>query len=176
MVYGAGENFKIMADIETAYDFRLRIPKQFVTAIADDEVTWIRKDYRGVSQNLIFRKVPYREKEQLSEPGLLSLRDSTTRKYITSTEAGSFMKVNNVDLPVISQNYMLGEHYVMESRGIWDMEGAFMGGAFISYLVHPKDGSELIFIDAFVHAPGKQKRDYILQLDHIFRTLEVRSG
>ena len=46
-----------------------------------------------------------------------------------------------------------------------------MGGAFISYLRHNPDNNELLFVDGFVHAPGKDKRNFMQHLEHIISTV-----
>jgi hypothetical protein len=47
-----------------------------------------------------------------------------------------------------------------------------MGGAFVSYLIHNPEKEELLFIDGFVYAPGKEKRNFMQQLEFIISTVE----
>ncbi|MCB0632620.1 MAG: DUF4837 family protein, partial [Lewinella sp.] len=48
----------------------------------------------------------------------------------------------------------------------------FMGGAFVSYLIHNPEKKDLLFVDGFVHAPGKDKRDFMENLEYIISTTE----
>jgi hypothetical protein len=53
------------------------------------------------------------------------------------------------------------------------MENDFMGGPFFNYTLLDTKRNELIMIDAFVFAPGKEKRDYMQQLHHIVKTARI---
>jgi hypothetical protein len=61
----------------------------------------------------------------------------------------------------------MGGTYAVETRGIWEMEGDFLAGPFISYLILNEAKTELIYIDAFVLAPGERKRNQMLYLEQI---------
>ena len=82
------------------------------------------------------------------------------------------MRTNDVDLPMLTQYINLDGHYTLEARGIWDIVNDFMGGPFVSYLIHNADTNELLFIDCFVHAPGKKKRDQIQYLEYIIGSIK----
>ena len=48
----------------------------------------------------------------------------------------------------------------------------YMGGAFISYLILNPNTNELLFADGFLHAPGKDKRDFMEHLNYILNTIK----
>jgi len=48
-----------------------------------------------------------------------------------------------------------------------------MGGPFISYTILNTETNELLHLDGFVHAPGKEKRDYIQQLEKILAAVKL---
>jgi hypothetical protein len=79
------------------------------------------------------------------------------------------MRTNATDLPVYLYNTSLAGRYTVEARGIWELTDDFLGGPFVSYAV--VDSNEILMIDAFVHAPGKTKRDFIQRLEHIVSSL-----
>ena len=81
------------------------------------------------------------------------------------------MKINDLDLPLITTAITVDKKYTLEARGIWEMENDYMGGPFITYLVHDPNKNELIFLDGFLYAPGQDKRDHIMALEHIFKSL-----
>jgi hypothetical protein len=101
------------------------------------------------------------------------VRDQLGKQYISTSIEGSFMQINDVDLPMYAGEVDLNGNYAWESRGIWEMEGDFMGGAFVSYLILNEAEGELIYADGFVYAPGKSKRDYMMQVEHVLKSIKM---
>ena len=66
----------------------------------------------------------------------------------------------------------INNNYALEARGVWELENDFMGGPFISYLIHNPQKGELLFIDGFVYSPGERKREYMQHLEHIISSVE----
>ena len=90
-----------------------------------------------------------------------------------STEIeNTYMRINDVDLPMMIQATEINGNYTVEARGIWDIVNDFMGGPFLGYLIHNAKTNELIYIDCFIHAPGKKKRNYIQQLEYVVSSLK----
>ena len=62
---------------------------------------------------------------------------------------------------------------VIETRGIWEVKNQFMGGPFISYIAsHQKNPEELYILEGFVYSPGTTKRDYIFELEAVFKSIK----
>ncbi len=154
------------------YGLDIKIPADYVKSPLKSDFTWYRKDFNGMSQHLIFARKKYTSPSDLSKAALLAWRDELT-KSIEGSVKGSFMKTNAVDLPVYEYAYQLNSTYTKELRGIWEMENDFMGGPFFNYTLLNAATNEIIMIDAFVFAPGKEKRDYMQQLDHIVKTARL---
>lgn len=131
----------------------------------------MRRESPDVSSNILLKKMPYSDKDQLSKKGIKALRDSIGRKYVSSEVPGTYMKVNDKDLPMFTYNTKVNNCYALEARGIWEIQNDFMAGAFVSYLVHNPTKNELYFLDGFVYAPGKDKRDFMKQLDYLLSTV-----
>lgn len=53
------------------------------------------------------------------------------------------------------------------------MENDYMGGSFISYLIHNPQKNELLFVDGFVYAPGEDKRNWMQYLEYIMNTRKI---
>ena len=82
------------------------------------------------------------------------------------------MLINDVDLPMYVYKKDIDKAYTLEARGIWEMKYDYMGGPFFAYLIKDPQRNRLILIDAFVYAPGKQKRDFMQQLEYIVTHLK----
>ena len=173
LVYGAGTNRTATSKIQEQLGLHIKVPKDYYIAIEDDNTFWIRYETQDLSSNILVSKLPYRDTSQLTKRGLLKIRDSLGRAYITTAIEGAYMRTNDEDLPVFVEVIDLNGKYALEARGIWDIVGDFMGGPFVSYLVHRPGSDQLYFIDCFVHAPGKEKRDYMQQLEHVIKKSDL---
>lgn len=171
-IFFQGENPKLQDEVRSKMGADIKIPSDYFVAISDDEVIWLRKETDDLSSNLLIHKLAYSNEEQLSKEGIKAIRDSLGRKYISSTLPNTYMRVNDIDLPMLTEVKTIHNQYALEARGIWEIENDFMGGAFVSYLIHNPEKSELLFIDGFVHAPGKEKRDFMEHLEYIMSTTE----
>ena len=171
-VYLDGENKRLMEEVKLDFGVQMRIPNDYFMAINDGEIIWMRKETEEISSNLLLKKIPYESQDQLTKDYLIAVRDSIGRKYISSTIEDTYMRINNIDLPVISNATKVNGYYAIEARGVWEIVNDYMGGAFVSYLIHNPNTNELLFIDGFLHAPGKEKRDFMEHLNYVIKTIK----
>ncbi|MBP7642235.1 MAG: DUF4837 family protein, partial [Saprospiraceae bacterium] len=95
------------------------------------------------------------------------------RKYIQSTQEGSYMRTHEEFLPVYEYSAKVDGAYAIELRGTWEMENDFMGGPFVTFAILNAPKNEIIFVDAFVYGPGKDKRDFVQQLVYILKNAKL---
>ncbi len=167
--YVNGNSNELANLVSNQFGFRMDVPGDFKVAINEDNFIWLRKDTRDLTSNIAIKTFPYSSAEQLELEGLIDMRDRLG-VLIQSTSVGSFMRTNAEDLPVYTYKKEIDGRYAVESRGIWEMTEDFLGGPFINYAV--VDGNRIILIDAFVYAPGKDKRDYVQQLELVVSSLK----
>ena len=65
-----------------------------------------------------------------------------------------------------------GAKYAVETRGLWRSFGDFMGGPFVNYTLLSPDGKQLVELTGFVYCPRFDKRDYMMQVDGICRSIK----
>lgn len=171
-VYLGKEHRKLIDEIKTNFGIYLKIPGDYFQAISEENTMWLRKENEYLSSSILIHKVPYQDKSQFSKDGLKEIRDKLGKKYISSEVENTYMRTNDVDLPMLVETIDLNGNYAMEARGIWDIVNDYMGGPFISYAILSPDNQELIFIDGFVHAPGKKKRKFMQHLEYIFSSFQ----
>ncbi|MFQ5446997.1 MAG: DUF4837 family protein [Saprospiraceae bacterium] len=166
--YQAGENADLEADVKLTFGIDLKVPGDFRKAIHNTSTNtmWLRRDVREVNANILIHKRPYTNEKQLTKEGLKTIRNEVS-KIITSNQPNSFMKINDVDLPMFVENKMVNNRYTVQARGIWEMENDFKAGPFLSYLMLNPDDGYLVLVDAFIFAPGKDKRNYMQELELI---------
>ena len=65
---------------------------------------------------------------------------------------------------------------MLETRGTWEVQGDFMGGPFINYIVEDKVNNRVLLVEGFVFAPSKRKRDNIIELEAIIKSIKFKKG
>lgn len=166
----SGNNNKLAEEVYAKMKVKMRIPTAFYTAMSDDKMMWLRSETSSSSKNILLTRVPYVDQSQLTREGIKEIRNKLGKEYVSSTIEGSYMRINDVDLPLIINTIKFNGDYAIEARGIWDIVNDFMGGAFVSYLVYDPEKKDLLFMDCFIHAPQKDKRDMMQELEYILHT------
>ena len=119
-VFQSGNDVQIMESLQDSLGVGLRIPNDyFVALIEEDEFAWIRFESEDVSSNILIQKIDYVDRSQLSPIGIKAIRDSIGRLYVASEVENSFMKINDIDLPLITSTTDINGYYAIEARGIW---------------------------------------------------------
>lgn len=166
-LFAGGEDYELRDRILEKTGATLRLPKGYFMALDKENITWLRYETDKASSNILIHKLPYTSDKQLSKEGIKAIRNELGLKYVSSSTPGSYMVINDVDLPMFTYVKTIGNRYAIEARGIWELEKDFMGGPFISYLIHNPDKNELLFLDGFVYAPEEEKRNYVQYLEHV---------
>ncbi len=172
-VFHVGEAKKLQQEVRQTMGVEMSIPADYKMALNDSQTIWLRKEPEYLSSNILLHKLPYTQREQLSKEGIKALRDSLGRQYISSELNQTYSRTNDVDLPMYVKTFDQNGHFVLEARGIWEMANDFMGGPFISYLILDTQSNELLFVDGFIYAPGKKKRNYMQELELIASTIKL---
>ena len=172
--YQAGSNLELTKKVKNEFNANINIPDDYFMAM-DDSVSntlWLRKETDFLSSNIFIHKRKYTDQKQLSKEGIKEIRNELG-KHVSTEAENTYMYINDVDLPMFLKTMQIDNHYAVEARGIWEIENDYMGGPFISYVIHDADTNELLYLDGFIHAPGKEKRNYIQQLEKIFTSAKL---
>lgn len=170
-VYVSGEDRVIMGKMQESMGMSMRIPKLFLVAYDQDNTMWLRRETPVSSSNIMIYKEPYKNTAQITREHLKNVQDSLGKKLVSTDIDGTYMRINDVDLPMFTETTELNGNYALEARGIWDIVNDFAGGPFVSYLVINPKTNELVHINGFVHAPGEDKREFMQNLEHVMGTL-----
>ena len=98
---------------------------------------------------------------------IISYRDSITKEYIPGPSEGSYMAVSKDYILPESKQIDFNGLFAIETRGLWKVEGDFMGGPFINYTFVDEKRNKVITIDGYVYAPNAPKRNMVMQLESI---------
>lgn len=173
-VYARPKNLGLTAKIKEDYGIELQVPGEYVVALEkpDENLLWLRKDDSETTLNIVIKKMDYTDKNQISKAEIKRLRDEFGKEYVSTDVLGSYMITNDRDLPMYEYTIDINGMYALEARGIWEINNDFLGGSFASYLILSKDQKTLYYIDTFIYAPGKNKRDLSQELELMVKSIK----
>jgi hypothetical protein len=145
----------------------------YYIAKSESSYTWLRKETIHMSTGYQVYRLPYNSDSVFNTTSIIALRDSLSKQHIPGPSTGSYM-TTEMQFPVFRTTTTIDSCYAVELRGLWRMEGDFMGGPFLSYLIHDQKRDSLLFVDAFLYAPKFKKREYVKQMEATVRAMKFR--
>lgn len=173
-VYGVPINKGLSDKIKETYGMDMQIPINYKIAKEEEaeDMMWLRKDGKKGVMNIVLKRLPYSGKEQFDKDYIKDIKNEFGKSYVTTDTEGSYLRVHEEQIPIYEYVQDINGMYTKELRGVWEMTEDFMGGPFVSYMIHNSEKEELLFVDAFVFAPGAAKRNMIQELDFIVKNMK----
>ncbi|AUP79403.1 DUF4837 family protein [Flavivirga eckloniae] len=139
-----------------------------------DNFFWIRKDITTGTTNLIIYELPYNaiKRNDSVVNQIIRIRDSIGKVHIEGPVEGSYLVTENAYTPFHGET-ILNNKPTLETKGIWDIKNAFMGGPFINYAIEDKTNNRWVVIEGFAFAPSVEKRNYMLELEAIIKSVKI---
>lgn len=169
--YSIFANSDDMATIKKKYNIELNIPSSYKMTTSADDFIWISHEQANISQGVFIYFYPYTDTIQLTENELVKTRNAFLKKYVPGPRDSSYMTTEvRTDLH-FKEGKILNKKYTTELRGLWRVEGDYMGGPFISLTSVDEERNRIVTIESFVYAPKYKKREYLRQTEAIIKTL-----
>ena len=165
-----------LKDISAMEDFLIdmKIPSVYSLYKQDKNFIWYQKQIQKGHSNIIVTQLSSQKKIfDYNIPSLVKLRDSICKAFLPGRNLESFMITEKEYLPYQKRVSYHGIK-MLETRGTWEVKGDFMGGPFLNYLVEDKLNKRILFVEGFVFAPSKRKRDNITELEAIIKSLKFK--
>ena len=106
---------------------------------------------------------------------ILSARDSVLQQFVFGSSEGSYMTTERLYPPYISTH----THNALEGlkvKGLWKMQNAFMGGAFVSHFLNDTINDRILVIEGFLFNPGEDKRNSLQELEWLISDFKIQSS
>jgi hypothetical protein len=171
LAFDAIEDHSFRNNLIENFDVSMRFPKSFYVATQTDDFIWLRREAEQFSQAVLIYFYPYDELTAFNPDVIARKQDSMTKKYVPGPTEGSFMKISMFEPPVTKQVEFNGA-FAVEMRGLWEVEGDFMGGPFISYTTVDERYNRVVTMVAYVYNPGWDKNDLMRQVEAILHTFQ----
>jgi len=169
LAFDAIEDHSFRNNLIDNFDISMRFPKSFYVASQTENFIWLRREAERFSQSVFVFVYPYNEMTAFDPIEIVRVQDSVTKKHIPGPSEGSFMKISMFEPPVTKQ-IEFNSAFAVEMRGLWEVEGDFMGGPFISYTTVDERYNRVVTIVGYVYNPGWEKNDLLRQVEAILHT------
>ncbi|MCL5127237.1 DUF4837 family protein [Algibacter sp. L4_22] len=171
--------------IEEKLGLTIDFPSVYIIAKESDNFFWVRKEITTGTNNLMIYSLPYdaikRNDSVVNQ--IIKVRDSVGKLYIRGRQDGdltasgdkieSYMVTENAYTPFYGET-IVDNKPALETKGLWDLKGDFMGGPFISYVIEDEINKRWVVVEGFAFAPSVEKRNYMLELEAIIRSVKIK--
>lgn len=162
----AGSNRKAESSIRRMFGWNMRIPAEMKAGKTGRNFIWLSDNRPDRMRNICVYSY---SGTTLDAHRALAARDSVMRLNIPGELDGMYMQTTpgSVTAGLATED----GRTMMISRGLWEMRNDAMGGPFVSYSVVDSANSRIIVAEAFVYAPGTNKRNLIRSAEAALYTL-----
>ncbi|MFV0522386.1 MAG: DUF4837 family protein [Mangrovibacterium sp.] len=161
---------EVIADIKKKFGIDIILPVGYVKASDKDNFYWARFDTPEITQSVMVYSFPYTSDSTFTSDYLVNKRDSLLHAYVEGPSDSSYM-VSEHRVPTACQILKYKGNYAAEVRGLWRLEGDWMGGPYVLLAVLSPDHKRVVVLDGWVYAPQKDKRNYVRQLEAMIYSL-----
>jgi uncharacterized protein DUF4837 len=173
-LFTAKEEKAVSSYMTKTHGFSVRVPTGYRIEADDPAFFWLR-NVGQIDKNIFFSYRDYTSEEIFNNSNLIGLRDSITFNNVFEDpeDSDSYVKVDTMNLETEYVTTKINGQYAKRIRGIWKANNLTIGGSFISYVFVDSTTNRLYYIDGFVIAPGKKKREAMRELDVILKTFRT---
>lgn len=175
-MYVAKERTGFSTKMKEEHSFDLRIPNGYRLEANQPNFVWFRSP-GVIDKNIIIYQTKYTSDEVFENSNIVALRNQVTGEYIFEDpeDPTSFITTDTVNIDAVFRLVKFNGKFSKEIRGIWKANNLSMGGPFIGYVFVDETSNILYYIEGFIIAPGKNKREPMRELEAILSTFKTTS-
>ncbi len=158
--------------LKTGHGVSISVPAGYDVGLDTTNFIWLTHEVADMSQGVFIYYYPYTDTNTFSPEYLVAKRDEFTKRFVPGPTRGSYMKTEPLFPPIFRELAKNGS-YLVELRGLWRLEKAFMGGPYISHTILDEKNNRVVTVGGFVYAPRLDKRNYVRELEAILYTFEL---
>lgn len=169
-----GKSLNRTKSIEETLGLSIKFQTAYRIAKQTDDFFWLRKDISTGTTNILIYELPQsaitKNDDVINQ--VIKIRDSIGKQYISGPVDGSFMITENAYTPFQIET-IIDNKMAFETRGLWQVEGAFMGGPYINYVIEDKINKRWVVLEGFAFAPSVEKRNHMFELEAIIKSVNI---
>lgn len=171
-------NAALTEELAEKYNLHIEMPRDARAVKQNNEFIWVQREMtrmkggnnHDVKQGIFIYFYPYESDSVFSYTWQLNKRNEMLEKYVHGEPKGSYM-TTEMQLPPRYEELEFNGMFMAELRGLWRMEGDFMGGPFYSMTLFDEDNQRMVTLDGYTYAPYFNKREYIREVEGILKTV-----
>ena len=159
--------------LRNKFGISLHVPEAYEYALQRTNFTWLKKEMVSGNMSLLIYSVPLKCLDRNNDAirNIVTMRDSIGNLYIHGRQPGSRMITEAAYAPYVMQTTIEGRK-TYETKGTWELKDDYMSGPFINYAIRDKRNNRILVIEGFCYAPSKDKRDLMLELEAIIKSVK----
>lgn len=160
--------------INSKFRINIDIPKTYRMVMRKQKFIWLKKEISSGSNSILIYQTPIidiKNKKTMLK-NILKIRDSISNLYIHGSLSDTRMMVQK-EVPYNTEMFLNNKNTI-QTKGSWEMLNDNMSGPYINYAILDKKHNRTIFLDGFCYAPSKMKRDLMLELEAIIKTVKFQ--
>ncbi len=163
-----GEN-----DVNESFSVDLQVPVKYKTVLKGKKFLWLKKEIDGGNLSLIAYQLPYKRLKDTTSiiNSIVKVRDSIGGIYIHGSKKRTKMTTETDFTPYLDK-ITIANTVAYETKGTWNLRYDFMSGPFINYAFIDEKKKRVLVLEGFCYAPFKGKRDFMLELEAIIKTIK----
>ena len=161
--------------LEEKFGFSLTMPSAYKKLKEGQNIIWFQRETQKGHVNLLVLTTPYDETivSQKNLDQITAKHDSIGKEFIPGRLPNSYLITEKAYEPYVYHT-TFGNKPALEIRGTWEVQGDFMAGPFLQYIINDKANNRNIVLEGFVFAPSTAKRDYIFEVETILRSIKEK--
>lgn len=162
-------------NLEAILGVHLDFPSSYRVAKEDNKFFWLRRDIKTGTINFLVYQVPLHtiKDDTGAINDIIKLRDSIGMVHVPGPLDGTYMVTEKAYIPFLKK-VSIDDKITYETRSTWQVKNAFMAGPFLNYAITDQANERYIIFDGFAFAPSVEKRDYMIELEAIAKSLKIK--
>ncbi len=153
--------------VKERFGIEMSIPKGYtLRSEHGDNFLWLSYEYPVASQGILIYSYPAKGGAKALQPDALLEARNKYAALVPGPSDGSYM-TTFVDYTPDYRSYRLDGRLWVEMHGLWEVNGDFMGGPFVSYSTVNTTTNCVVTLDMYVFSPKNPKRNYLRELEHL---------
>ncbi|WP_420580561.1 DUF4837 family protein [Reichenbachiella sp.] len=162
---------QIEKTIRETHGFDVQVPYGYDLAKNQRDFIWIRLLDPDYEKNIFVHYRPFNSKDPFDD--VLAFREEITSSYMRDVQKPEiFMTLQKENMNIREVNFK--GKYAKEVRGLWKLSDISGGGPFVSYVFVDESQKRMYYLEGYVYAPSKDKREFMQEIEVIINTF--RSG
>ena len=144
--------------LEEKFGISLTMPSAYNTLKEGENIIWFQREIQKGHVNLLVTTTPYDETivSQKNLEQIIAKRDSIGKAFIPGRLPNSYLITEKAYEPYVYHT-TFGNKPAVEIRGTWEVQGDFMAGPFLQYIINDKANNQKYCIRRFCVCPINSK-------------------